>query len=1324
MKTLYFKSILFGLLTFLATGLSFGQTTIVEQDFDAASTWNYESDIPFFDCNSGSDFLGIRDVSATGLDLAQLSTNILSEQDLESSCGTSGEAIISFPSLTTSTDISTYTGVNLSFDYDVEGYNANSDEVHYELFYDGVGQGRVVLQTGSTPGDDSEGSVSVNVPDTVDDIRLEIIIENNGGSGESGFDNFRLTGTASGSTPTVGFDATSSTENETNSTFSVSIPVTLSNFSSNVDLSVSVNGSSTTAESGDYTLNTTSLSFTGNATQNISLDINDDADSDDETIILDIAETTSTGITINPDQHTLTVVDDEITATTLPYSFDFTNDPFNNDWQQFSVSGAEQWEYTGSGAQMNAFNSGCQINEDWLITPFFDLDSYNNEELSFTTSEGFSGTDLEVLYSTDYSGTGDPNNANWTTITTITSGNAGTESNNTSLQGVSGNQVYVAFKYVFSSVGCSEWTITDFDLQAIAAGANIPPSISNITQTPATGITSSDAVTVSADVTDSDGTINNVELNWGTTSGSLGNTINMSNTSGDTYETDSDIPAQSDGTTVYYEIAATDDEPETTTSTEQSYDVNDLATFPYSEDFTGQNGKGATGGSTVSFDLTGVDWTLDIIESGLGASSDWFRVENEEFSARDVDDEQVWNSPVIDISGETDVDITIDVSSVIGELESSDYIETGYVLDGGSFTTITKHDGEITGTITDSESLTGLSNSTLKIVIKVLNNAGSEFYYFDNISVEAPPTYTYTDDTTGWNTNPVTGTPASTSADEIEVLAGTAVLNGVIQGNNLSISSGATLELGASAVLELDGDITNDGTILFTSDTNGSAQLDDFSGSITGTGDVTVERFIPVATEVTRGFRFLTSAVNSTDPIYDNWQESGNSPAGFGTHITGSSSGANGFDVSISGNPSMYEFDNSYTVADDAWSPISDTDPTKLDAGKAYLVFIRGDRNYDLDSDPADAPNTDVTLRATGDLAVGNQTFSLNPNQDLFSFVGNPYQAIVNINDVSSTNINTNFYWVWDPNMSTRGAYVAVDLSTGDSQTPAGGASSSAADQFVMPGQSFFVQTVNNGAADITFTESSKDVSATSTAVFSDNNQTSLNLKLYKTDDLNAQKFESDALQINFDNQFDNTVNIQDADKLMNPDENLSRNENDELVSIEKRSLPSDGESLELFTDGFTANDYTFVITNNNLPDDVEAYLVDQYTGDQTLLNDGSNQISFSVDQNIPGSIATDRFSIDFEIDTFSINNDELSDNFTIYPNPVRNGQVSIQSINLTGDASVRLYNIMGQRVFNQRSTFKANGKTTVNLGNLQSGVYFIEIDQNGQTSKERLIIK
>jgi hypothetical protein len=115
--------------------------------------------------------------------------------------------------------------------------------------------------------------------------------------------------------------------------------------------------------------------------------------------------------------------------------------------------------------------------------------------------------------------------------------------------------------------------IDNIVITEVGGGGPIGPSITNIVQTPiASAVTTSDAVSVSADVTDADGVFG-VELNWGTTSGSLTNTITMSNSTGDTYITDSSIPAQMAGTTIFYEIYALDNNSDDTTSPEQSYTV-------------------------------------------------------------------------------------------------------------------------------------------------------------------------------------------------------------------------------------------------------------------------------------------------------------------------------------------------------------------------------------------------------------------------------------------------------------------------------------------------------------------------------------------------------------------------------------------------------------------------------------------------------------------------------------------------------------------------------------------------------------------------------
>ena len=55
----------------------------------------------------------------------------------------------------------------------------------------------------------------------------------------------------------------------------------------------------------------------------------------------------------------------------------------------------------------------------------------------------------------------------------------------------------------------------------------------------------------------------------------------------------------------------------------------------YSEDFTGQNGKGAVGPAPTT-DLSGVDWSIDISSADLSANTDWFKVVNEVFDGNGI----------------------------------------------------------------------------------------------------------------------------------------------------------------------------------------------------------------------------------------------------------------------------------------------------------------------------------------------------------------------------------------------------------------------------------------------------------------------------------------------------------------------------------------------------------------------------------------------------------------------------------------------------------------------------------------------------------------
>ncbi|MFT6150174.1 MAG: hypothetical protein ACJAUH_002872, partial [Saprospiraceae bacterium] len=157
----------------------------------------------------------------------------------------------------------------------------------------------------------------------------------------------------------------------------------------------------------------------------------------------------------------------------------------------------------------------------------------------------------------------------------------------------------------------------------------------------------------------------------------------------------------------------------------------------HSENFTGQNGKGAVGpgGSSPTIDLTGVTWSIDVSDLNLVNLSDWFQVQNEVFEARDVDGDAIWLSPSIDISAYSNVQFSLDALED-GDMESSDIFNTEYRINGGVWTIATTN-GNLNENFTSvTVSTAGLSGNTLEIRVITSNGVGTEYHRLDNILVE------------------------------------------------------------------------------------------------------------------------------------------------------------------------------------------------------------------------------------------------------------------------------------------------------------------------------------------------------------------------------------------------------------------------------------------------------------------------------------------------------------------------------------------------------------------------------------------------------------
>ena len=166
----------------------FSQTTIAKQGFETSGDtwtsltfstppctngndiWDYTTGFSVLSPNEGTRFWGIR--------------------DLNGSCGGNGFESITFPNV----NITSNTGVIFAFDYYAIGMD-NNDDLKYELFYDNVSQGEVVVVDGVSGGSDNTNgwiTETVNVPESVSNVSVILSARSNQNNDRAGFDNVRL----------------------------------------------------------------------------------------------------------------------------------------------------------------------------------------------------------------------------------------------------------------------------------------------------------------------------------------------------------------------------------------------------------------------------------------------------------------------------------------------------------------------------------------------------------------------------------------------------------------------------------------------------------------------------------------------------------------------------------------------------------------------------------------------------------------------------------------------------------------------------------------------------------------------------------------------------------------------------------------------------------------------------------------------------------------------------------------------------------------------------------------------------------------------------
>ena len=611
----------------------------------------------------------------------------------------------------------------------------------------------------------------------------------------------------------------------------------------------------------------------------------------------------------------------------------------------------------------------------------------------------------------------------------------------------------------------------------------------------------------------------------------------------------------------------------------------------------------------------------------------------------------------------------LDSSRIIGNVT----LASGATLNLNNFTL------EVSGTFSGTGTLIGSSTSNLTI-----NGSGTKGTFYMNQT-----------------------TPGSTN-----------ILNNFTL--NSSTSGSATLgnTMGISGILTLaNGTFNTGGYLTMTSNSSGTAVVAPITNSSTVaiTGDVTVERYIPAR----RAYRLVSSPVTTTTSIRENWQENGNETLGWGTDITGTGGSSNGFDPTATNNASMFTFNNNAT-ASTAWTAVTNTNGT-LAAGSAYRLMIRGDRTVDLTQNAA-TPSITI-LRAKGALKIGNASAgTLNQNANGFSFIGNPYQATVDIKSVldNATNLNANYYWVWDPTLNTRGGYVTYDLSS--RINPVLG---SLANEFLQPWQACFVRTASAGAASINFQESNKSTSTVNQNVYKTtqtNSASYIRLTLYESNTLAAKGAAADGLIVKFGANYDNAIDGNDASKFTNQDENFATKNNTTLLGIESRLFPTASDVVPLNITQYRFSKYTIVANGTNMSG-LTTYLHDQLLQTYTEIpQSGSVNYSYVLNSNDATTSNPDRFRIVVQNSSLNLESNTALV-FSMYPNPAKEGVFDVIMNDATADTKLQIYNSLGQEVYTSFLTHSMINHINPKK-DFPAGVYYVNIKKDDTTTVKKLIIE
>ncbi len=528
--------------------------------------------------------------------------------------------------------------------------------------------------------------------------------------------------------------------------------------------------------------------------------------------------------------------------------------------------------------------------------------------------------------------------------------------------------------------------------------------------------------------------------------------------------------------------------------------------------------------------------------------------------------------------------------------------------------------------------------------------------------------------------------------------------------NDLTISPEMTLIVPPNVILNVAGQLMNEGTIIFKSDATGTGIFGVYNQpEVQGQGIVKVEQYVGPK----RAWRMLTSPLKGFEyiSVYDNWQNGGQEIAGSGMNLF-SASGGNGLHAGGSAF-SIKKYPTSGTAT--AWIDVTDTfseplfDPIK---NNSFVVFTTGP--YTTAATNINTGSAETIYSASGNLITGDIIYDNLPT-DVHSFIGNPYVSPIDPAALFADNTAFTKLWVWDPSLSTVGGYLAYDLTTGWSNTSESYSNTSGSKTMLQSGQAFFVKPAT--VSTLIIKETHKTSVVDNGVFFKTSSSSVEQIRAVLSKEVNGTIQNEDAAVVTLYTDGDNAVTVLDAEKMTKGGENISILTNQNHLTVEHRATAQMQDEVQFYLYGMNnISVYNLKVYTKDYAG-LQPYLWDTLNDTYHIIptDDSAYNHSFTI---LDPNAEKERFRVVFDA-TLSTTINQL-DQISIYPNPVNNGKLTIALPNSLTDVNYRIVNMLGQTI---KQGLLNSGVNQLEI-NAAIGVYNVIINSNGQSTTKKILIK